>query len=500
MASTNQDTSKVIARGAGVNVLGTLGKALLPVFFILIGRMYGAESLGVFYIAYIFLEIVASLTVSGIKDGVLMFASRVVDDSDKDDETYQVFANGFVISLVIACLLVLASRLGVSELVYSYYNNQPLVAALELMVLSLPFMVVTIVVIAATKSRIIMKWEAILDGFLRPVLLVCMAVIGYFISPTVTTLAWCYLATWVVLFVVSLWIFQREFSYRKLGQQFKSFRLSKPMIGFAIPQNLNMTFSTFMTNLDVVMLAYFGFKAEIIGFYGMGAQVVRNVRQVKLAFSGAYAPVIARFHAKNDQKSMNESFSMVSRWTTTLALPISLIVVFFSGELVILFHGSFTDDTQFMLWLLIPPILSCSVGLAGNIIVMTGHSLWNLVNSVSVAGLNVLFNYLLIPKYGILGAAYATALAATAISIAQLVEARYLVGARILIGQVYKPWIAVLPAIAMAIYSFQAHSDLGLSGRIGFFIAALASYAVTLKILGIEQRDREIFSRKKDES
>ena len=75
-----------------------------------------------------------------------------------------------------------------------------------------------------------------------------------------------------------------------------------------------------------------------------------------------------------------------------------------------------------MLWLLVPPILSCSVGLAGNIIVMTGHSTWNLINSVSVALLNVIFNYLLIPQYGLLGAAYATALAATAISIAQLEE------------------------------------------------------------------------------
>ena len=159
MKRATDDTSKVIARGAGVNVLGILGKALLPAFFIIIGRMYGAESLGVFYIAYIFLEIVASLTVSGIKDGVLMFASRVVDDADKDEETYQVFANGFVISIVIACSLVIASRLGARELVYQYYEDERSVAALELMVLSLPFMVVNIVVIAATKARIIMKWR-----------------------------------------------------------------------------------------------------------------------------------------------------------------------------------------------------------------------------------------------------------------------------------------------------------------------------------------------------
>ena len=67
------------------------------------------------------------------------------DDDDKEDETYQVFANGFVISLAIAGGLVALSRLGAGDLVYQYYNNETLVSALEIMVLSLPFMVVTIV-------------------------------------------------------------------------------------------------------------------------------------------------------------------------------------------------------------------------------------------------------------------------------------------------------------------------------------------------------------------
>ena len=166
-------------------------------------------------------------------------------------------------------------------------------------------------------------------------------------------------------------------------------------------------------------------------------------------------------------------------------------------SLVVLFHGSFTGDTEFMLWLLVPPLLSCSVGLAGNIIVMTGHSLWNLINSISVAGLNLLFNYLLIPKYGILGAAYATALAATAISIAQLVEARYLVGARIYLRKVYKPWVSALPATAVAICCFQAFPALNFLGRLGFFGIALLAFGLSLKALGLEQRDKDVLTRSK---
>jgi O-antigen/teichoic acid export membrane protein len=493
MTDSVQDTDRAIARGAGVNVLGTIGKALLPVFFILIGRLYGAENLGIFYMAYVFLEIVASLTVSGINDGVLMFASRVVDDPEKEDELYRVFANGFVITLLISALLIAVSQFGGPALITRYYDNAELLPALQLMILSLPFMVVTIVIIAATKSKIIMKWEAILQGFLRPALLLGMATVGYFIAPTIQTLAWCYLLTWIGLALVSLWVFSRHFSYAKLARQLARFRLSGAMIGFAIPQNLNMTFSTFITNVDVMMLGYFGFKAELIGFYGMGAQIVRNVRQVKLAFSGAYAPVIARLHAKNDTDAMNASFSMLSRWTTTLALPIAFSVVFFRQELIQLFHGSFTGDTTFMLWILIPPLLSCSVGFSGNIIVMTGHSLWNLINSVSVAGLNVLFNYWLIPDHGLEGAAVATALAALIFSVAQLVEARMLVGARLLVGQIYKPWLAAVPATLIAVGITYWMGDAGVVIRSGAFAVAVLSYLLVLNGMGIEAKDRDIF-------
>jgi O-antigen/teichoic acid export membrane protein len=146
-----------------------------------------------------------------------------------------------------------------------------------------------------------------------------------------------------------------------------------------------------------------------------------------------------------------------------------------------------------MLWILIPPLLSCSVGFSGNIIVMTGHSLWNLINSVSVAGLNVLFNYWLIPDHGLEGAAVATALAALIFSVAQLVEARMLVGARLLVGQIYKPWLAAVPATLIAVGITYWMGDAGVVIRSGAFAVAVLSYLLVLNGMGIEAKDRDIF-------
>jgi len=73
----------------------------------------------------------------------------------------------------------------------------------------------------------------------------------------------------IALTCIALYVFQRHFSFRKLFRQIRHFRFFPPLVRFAVPQNLNMTFNSFINNLDVMMLSYFGVSPELIGFYGM---------------------------------------------------------------------------------------------------------------------------------------------------------------------------------------------------------------------------------------
>jgi O-antigen/teichoic acid export membrane protein len=223
----------------------------------------------------------------------------------------------------------------------------------------------------------------------------------------------------------------------------------------------------------------------------MGARVVRNIRQVKLAFSGAYAPVIARLHEQGERGEMCRTFSTVTRWTTTIGLPLALIVGLLRKDLLLLFHNTFTFDATFMLLLLIPPVLSCCFGLAGNIVVMTGHAKWNLFNSVTAGGLNAVLNYLLIPRYGLMGAAAATVTASVIVTALQLIEARYLVEARLSPSLIYKPYLAVLMSgAAVWVISGLLPLDGALWARIAAAACALGIYIAGLYALGLSPKDK----------
>jgi len=354
------------------------------------------------------------------------------------------------------------------------------------MSLSLPFIATSTIVIAATKSLMIMKWDAFLTGFTRPFSLLIFSVIFYFTGHGIKGLAYSYLFMGIILFAISIYVFGIYFSYGKLFKSLKNFRFFSPLVSFSIPQNLNMTFSTFITDMDVMMLGYFGLRPELIGFYGMGAQIVRNIRQIKLAFSSAYAPIIARLYKKGDIAGLSDSFSMVFRWVITLALPASLLVVLFRQDLLKLFHPSFTSDSTFMIILVVPALFYCSLSLANNIIVMTGHSMLNLFNSVSMAVLNTVLNYFLIPVYGLVGAAVATMFVSILISAMQIIQLYVVVGASLSVKKVYKPVVAAFPGFVFAVWAHYAGLTDAIAGRAFVGFAAVGVFVLLIFVLKSE--------------
>ncbi len=486
-----------IAKGALVNVLGTIGKASFPALFILVARLYGPELLGIFFMVYKILDIISSITVSGINDGMIMFLSRDIDNHrETEKRLYTIMANGFVLSLSIATIVIGAAYFGGLNFIKAWYPQPQVIDALKFLVWSIPFIFIPILVVSATKSLMIMKYDALIMGFLKPFSLTLLAVVFYFFSPGLPSLLQSYFCTMVIMTVVSLYVFGKHFSFRTLFNHIIRFRIFKPLIFFAVPQNINITFTTFITNIDILMLGYFNISPEMIGFYGMGAQIVRNLREVKLAFSGAYAPIIARLHTLKDSAKMSETFSMVSRWTSSIGFPIALLIAIFRDELIQIFHPSYTHDTTFMVVLLVPPLISCTIGLSANILVMTGHSGWNLFNSVFSTTLNGILNWFLIQKFGLTGAAIASAIASTTVTLIIMAEIKVKTGTTLLLRRIYKPYLAIAPSIA-AVFTLSIYLPDTFTAKIVLSVAALAVYAVAWFVLGTEEEDRNMFFRRK---
>ena len=473
-----------LARGALINLLGLVAKLVHPLFFLVITWFFGPDTMGLYQLVVLSLaEVANSFVATGFQDAVMVYGSHHADDPGPVAEAklYRVLGNCFAFGVGASALLVGLTYLGADLLVEHVYPERPEIApALRVLCWSLPAMALSQIAIGATKARMHMQYDALINGLVKPLSLLGFSLLAYFVDAGLQGLMLAQVATYLLQALLSLWALQRHFDLGRVWQATAHLQPDRMVLRFAIPQALNMTANKFLTRVDVLLLGAFGYSNAQLAFYGAGALITTNLREVKLIFAGALAPVAARHHASGDRQSFEDTLGKVSRWTTSIAVPAVLAVAVLRSDLMLVVHESYTGDTTFMLWLLVPPFLSCAYGLAGNCIVYTGHTTYTLFNSLLVAGLNTAFNWLMIPHWGLTGSAAATAIASLLVSLLQVVELQKLEKVHLRWAAVWHPHVGMLLGMGVLAVLWDPAELSSLVARIGVAVGVAVLYGLFL--------------------
>lgn len=447
--SEQASVSSHIAKGAAVNAVGLVTRAIgTPLLYILLTRLFGSAPLGLFLIAYNLMEIVGALSTSGFVDGGILYASRFAHRDEDRERLYGTLRSIFLLTIGVGFFLLVFILLIAPWLVERFYPEHPgLAPVLQILAFTLPFESLSRVAVAIPKAHLKMGPEVLVFNILAPIMTMALALAFWLLDWGASGISMAFVLTYVGTLGLAFWQLKKFIDVKPLLRFSGRKEKMGELLGFVIPQNLNMALNRFISSMDVIMLAGFGASPGQIAFYGLGAQIVRNVRQVKIVFSNSYNPVIARYFHEKRLGELNTTLGTVSAWSIALGMPALFVVAFYRHELLLLFDPAFVDDPTFMLLLLVNPFLSCAVGMAGNALVMAGLSRWNLINSVLVGGLNFGFNWLLIPRYGLFGAALATALAGSIVSTLQVIEVNRLIRVRL-------PWRYISPWILLGLALF----------------------------------------------
>ena len=505
---TTHDYEERLVRGALVNTLGTAAKLINPLYFVVITWLFGPATVGLYFLAVFIAEVVTNAAVAGFADATTVLASRHADgaplredtaDTRSHRELYRVLGNAFAFSMGISLLLVPALYAGGGSLVSHVYPDRPeLQQALQILAWSIPLTVLPRLAIAATKARMVMHHDAYITGVARPLTLLGFTLLAWLSGAGLAGLLWAIVATQMVVSALAVHALAQHFELGSILRATLHPYPQRELLTFAIPQSINATAFRYLNHLDVFMLAAFGHSNFEIAFYTTAALITSNLREIKLVFSQALAPVAARHHAAGNRAALEETLGRVSRWTTTLVVPAIVAVLVLRGDLLYLVDSGYTADSLFMVLLLVPPFLSCAFGLAGNTLIFTGHPSWTLFNSLLVAGLNTLLNLWLIPAHGLLGAAIATAMAASMIALLQLLELRYLEGIWLRPRHVWKPHLAFALTAVLILALWDPAQIEGLGNRLLAVVGLSVLYVAILAALRHEEvlnLARQVFAR-----
>jgi O-antigen/teichoic acid export membrane protein len=136
----------------------------------------------------------------------------------------------------------------------------------------------------------------------------------------------------------------------------------------------------------------------------------------------ALAPMVSDIHGANQRDHLARLYKAASRWMFAIGIPAFLVQVLFGEWLLSLFGEEFTAAYPALVILAVGQLVNYSSGVTVDIIRMIGRSGLMLANTVLDVTSYVLLNLILVPRYGLNGAALAAALQLASSNVVRAVE------------------------------------------------------------------------------
>ncbi len=199
-------------------------------------------------------------------------------------------------------------------------------------------------------------------------------------------------------------------------------------------------FYNLTTNVDIIVVGVLMEPAKAAVYFAT-IKTLALVHFVYFAVRAAAANRFSKYHYSGDRLRMAAFLRHTLHWSFWPSIAISIALLIVGRPLLSLLGPSFVEGYPLLFIFVIGLIIRASVGPAESLLTMAGEQRICTMVYVSVFALNLALNFLLIPRWGLHGAAIATSIAllaeALALALAIIVHSR--LGFRCWIGFAIKP-------------------------------------------------------------
>jgi len=188
---------------------------------------------------------------------------------------------------------------------------------------------------------------------------------------------------------------------------FNKIVVSKTLIIFSLPTLFSEIMFQIMSRIDAVMIGHMTNKTQV-GIYIVAAQIATSTSVVLLIFNTAFAPKISHMYHNGQLKELKSLYCKATRILGLFSL-ITFIIILTFGHLVLSLYGAeYEIGYKVVVYRAIGQFINAGVGSVWLMLRMTGKTQYQVYGTMAGAILNIGLNYLLIPLYGINGAAIAS--------------------------------------------------------------------------------------------
>ncbi len=238
MSTPPRDQAR-LKTGVRWNLVGVLGQALLPLFLVVAGQLYGIDVLGQFTPPYLAMELLVSLLVTGFVDGVQRRVARDPERQAADDETYAVLARSLLHVAALGLLATLVVAAAGGWIASALWHRPALHPVMVLLAANVPLVGATAILCGASTALLHLEHEVLVRRVAVPSALLALALVLSAVRPDALGLALATTGANALGLVLAAAAFRRHYSLRRL---WRARRLGPGggVAGFALIQGLNV--------------------------------------------------------------------------------------------------------------------------------------------------------------------------------------------------------------------------------------------------------------------
>jgi O-antigen/teichoic acid export membrane protein len=435
-----------LAKGTGILFFAMI----MGIFFnflarVIIARFYTPDDYGLFNLFFTILSIFAGIAFFGLGSGMPRFIGHYTGSGEKHKiramEGWSLLiglVSGISFSILLFFLAPWIAPLFSEENVFIDY--------MRIAAVTLPFFVIlnSLITIFRGHQRTI---ERILfyDFGMNLTFLIFSFIISILALPFIGVI-WSMFAA-IVLITISFFIYylnQQKSLLKNFGSYSFNPSLGKEILIFSLPLLLVDILTQSGGWVSTLMIGYF-ISASAVGYYQV-AYPLSVFIATGLTVSGfLYAPLVASLYSQRKFNETKEIYSTLTKWICFLTLPLAMVLFFFPETIISVFFGVDYISAAIPLKILsIAFFINTMTGPDGAVLIAYGETKFLMYATTGNALINILLNFIIIPNYGIIGAAFTTGFSLILVNIIRISKLFAISGVHSLKPKNLKPIISTV--------------------------------------------------------
>jgi O-antigen/teichoic acid export membrane protein len=482
-----------ISRQSGIVFAGTIFTVVLGyVFKIYLARVLGAEALGIYALGMTIVGFLGIIDALGLPDSAVRFVAQYA--ASKRFEALRSFLWNGSWMLLVANLVSTVVVLEAGPWVATHFYHSPQ------LVRYFPLFALTMVLGAVNSflSNVLVGYRqvgrrTVITRFVSSPITMAGALLlialggglrGYLVAQIVSA------TTVMALLVSSVWRFTpalaRSFNRKKLSIDREVWSFSAAILGLEF-----MEF--FIVQSDRVALGFFRGAREV-GIYAVAAIVIAYEPIILNSVNQIFAPVIADIHTRGESVLLGRLFQTLTKWMLGLTFPLAIVIVTFARPVMRMFGHDFEAGWPILVIGTFGQLVNCAVGSVGNLLLMSGNQRRLIRVQAAMAVVMVILSIVLVPLWGVLGAAVAAAVTNAGANLLNLVQVRV----ALQLSPYNRSYLKLLPPVGGAVLVALLVRNASMFVRwdlVRIVVALLLAYGVfaaTAFFMGLDADDRLI--------